>query len=103
MHYDKYLEKGYPIASGVIEGACRHFVKDRMERAGMRWTIKGAQAMLDVRSVYLNEHWDEFTRFRIKKSIQNYTLAIKLLRSLNGKLSLKQARVLDQALFLIIN
>ena len=67
MHYDKYLEKGYPIASGVIEGACRHFVKDRMERAGMRWTIKGAQAMLDVRSVYLNEHWDEFTRFRIKK------------------------------------
>jgi len=67
MHYDEYLEKGYPIASGVIEGACRHFVKDRMERAGMRWTIKGAQAMLDVRSVYLNEHWDEFTKFRIKK------------------------------------
>ncbi len=67
MQYDKYLEKGYPIASGVIEGACRHFVKDRMERAGMRWTIKGAQAMLDIRSVYLNEHWDEFTRFRIKK------------------------------------
>ncbi len=65
MYYDQYLEKGYPIASGVIEGACRHFVKDRMERAGMRWTIKGAQAMLDVRSVYLNEHWDEFTRFRI--------------------------------------
>ena len=33
----------------------------------MRWTIKGAQAMLDIRSVYLNEHWDEFTKFRIKK------------------------------------
>ena len=67
MHYHQYLEKGYPIASGVIEGACRHFVKDRMERAGMRWTIKGAQAMLDIRSVHLNEHWDEFTRFRINK------------------------------------
>jgi len=67
MQYHQYLEKGYPIASGVIEGACRHFVKDRMERAGMRWTIKGAQAMLDIRSVYLNEHWDEFTKFRIKK------------------------------------
>ncbi len=67
MHYDQYLEKGYPIASGVIEGACRHFVKDRMERAGMRWTIKGAQAMLDIRSVHLNEHWDEFTAFRINK------------------------------------
>ncbi len=42
-------------------------VKDRMERAGMRWRIKGAQSMLDIRSVYLNEHWDEFTRFRIEK------------------------------------
>ena len=38
MHYQKYLEEGYPIASGVIEGACRHFVEDRMERAGMLWS-----------------------------------------------------------------
>ena len=53
------------------------YVKDRMERAGMRWTIKGAQAMLDVRLVYLNEHWDEFTKFRIKKTIQNYILSMK--------------------------
>ncbi len=43
------------------------FVKDRMERAGMRWTIRGAQAMLDIRSVHLNDHWDEFSKFRIKK------------------------------------
>jgi hypothetical protein len=39
MHYDTYLALGYPIASGVIEGACRHLVKDRLERAGMRWTL----------------------------------------------------------------
>ena len=70
MQYHEYLEKGYPIASGVIEGACRHFVKDRMERAGMRWTIKGAQALLDIRSVYLNDHWDEFTQYRIKKELE---------------------------------
>jgi len=37
MRYDEYLAGGYPIASGVIEGACRHLVKDRMERTGMRW------------------------------------------------------------------
>ena len=37
MRYDEYLAAGYPIASGVIEGACRHLVKDRMERTGMRW------------------------------------------------------------------
>ncbi len=50
MRYDEYLAKGYPVASGVIEGACRHLVKDRMERAGMHWAPAGAQAMLDVRS-----------------------------------------------------
>lgn len=66
MRYDEYLAKGYPIASGVIEGACRHYVKDRMERSGMRWSKQGAQAMLDVRSEYLNGDWEGFYRFRIE-------------------------------------
>ena len=66
MRYGEYLAKGYPIASGVIEGACRHFVKDRMERSGMRWSRAGAQAMLDVRSEYLNGDWDRFQAFRIQ-------------------------------------
>jgi hypothetical protein len=43
MHYDKYLAAGYPIGSGVAEGACRHVVKDRLEQTGMRWTVAGAQ------------------------------------------------------------
>ena len=86
MHYHQYLEKGYPIASGVIEGACRHFVKDRMERAGMRWTIKGAQAMLDIRSVYLNEQWDEFTRFRIKKLNDELYPDHKIIEQYNWKI-----------------
>ena len=50
MQYDEYLVSGYPIASGIIEGACRHVVKDRMERAGMRWCVAGAQAMLDAKA-----------------------------------------------------
>jgi hypothetical protein len=66
MQYDVYLAKGYPIASGVIEGACRHLVKDRMERAGMHWTPAGAQAMLDVRSVHVNGDWEDYQRYRIK-------------------------------------
>jgi hypothetical protein len=65
MRYDEYLAAGYPIASGVIEGACRHLVKDRMERAGMHWTPAGAQAMLDVRSVYINGDWDQYQTYRI--------------------------------------
>jgi hypothetical protein len=67
MHYDEYLKQGFPIATGVIEGACRHLVKDRMERSGMRWTLPGAQAMLYLRSVHICGLWDEFTAFRIKK------------------------------------
>lgn len=67
MKYDEYLAAGYPIGSGVAEGACRHLVKDRMEQTGMRWTVEGAQAMLHVRALYLNEEWDEYVAFRIEK------------------------------------
>jgi hypothetical protein len=70
MRYAEYLAKGYPIASGVVEGACRHYVKDRMERAGMHWTMAGAQAMLDVRSEYLNGDWDGFHRYRMAQETQ---------------------------------
>jgi hypothetical protein len=65
MHYDEYLAAGYPIGSGVAEGACRHVVKDRMEQTGMRWTVQGAQSMLHLRVVYLNNHWNQFVNFHI--------------------------------------
>lgn len=67
MKYDEYLRMGYPIATGVIEGACRHLVKDRMERSGMRWRLAGAQAMLNVRAVFLSSYWDVFQTFRFEK------------------------------------
>jgi hypothetical protein len=70
MRYDKYLAAGYPIASGVIEGACRYVVKDRMERAGMRWTVEGAQAMLDLRTTYINDQWADFQAYRIEQERQ---------------------------------
>jgi len=64
MRYDEYLQAGYPIASGVIEGACRHVIKDRMEHGGMRWTLEGAQAMLDVRCVCASSEWENFGSWR---------------------------------------
>jgi hypothetical protein len=67
MAYDRYLEAGYPIASGVIEGACRHLVKDRMERAGMHWTRQGADAMLEVRSLFVSGCWEDFQTYRIEQ------------------------------------
>lgn len=65
IHYDQYLAAGYPIASGVIEGACRHVVKDRMERAGMHWTLPGAQALLNLRCIALNNEWEPFMNHHI--------------------------------------
>jgi hypothetical protein len=70
MCYDRYLRAGYPIASGVIEGACRHLIKDRMERAGMHWTREGAQAMLDLRSVWIGGQWEVFQHERIARETQ---------------------------------
>lgn len=73
MHYEVYLARGYPIASGVIEGACRHLVKDRMERAGMHWTVAGAQAMLDVRSTWVNGDWESYqTYYRERETTRLY-------------------------------
>ena len=65
LKYDEYLAAGYPIGSGVAEGACRHLVKDRLKQTGMRWTVAGAQAMLHVRALYLNDQWEEFVEYRI--------------------------------------
>jgi hypothetical protein len=64
MRYDEYLKAGYPIATGVIEGACRHIIKDRMEQGGMRWRLVGAQAMLNVRAVSASSEWDNFMSWR---------------------------------------
>jgi hypothetical protein len=83
MRYDDYLAKGYPIASGVIEGACRHLVKDRMERAGMHWTYAGAQAMLDVRSLYVSEEWEAFQAHRIDQETQRLYPNRELVAGLN--------------------
>lgn len=67
MRYDEYLRAGYPIASGVIEGACRHVVKDRLERTGMSWTRRGAQAMLHLRAIWTCDQWEAFDKYRIDR------------------------------------
>jgi hypothetical protein len=58
MHYDVYLAKGYPIGTGIIESACGHIVKDRMEKAGARWKIVGAEPVLKLRCAKANDDWD---------------------------------------------
>ncbi|MNY06758.1 hypothetical protein D3C86_1395290 [compost metagenome] len=65
--YQEWYAAGYPIGTGSVEGACRHLVEDRMERAGMKWKVPGAQAVLDLRCVWENGEWDEFTQYRIRR------------------------------------
>ena len=63
MRYDLYLARGWPIASGVIEGACRHVVRDRLDCSGMIWSQPGAHAMLQLRAVRINSDWDDYQSF----------------------------------------
>ena len=70
MRYNEYLAAGYPIGSGIIEGACRHVIVDRMERSGMRWIMTGAKAMLGLRCIYINGDWDKFMAFNIQREQQ---------------------------------
>ncbi len=67
MDYQTYLSNGYPIASGVIEGACRHFVKDRFELSGMRWLQTGAENLLRLRAVAENEDWEAYHAYLIEQ------------------------------------
>jgi len=67
MAYDEYLAKGLPIASGIIESACNCLINIRMEGAGMFWSADGAEAILKLRAVFLDELWDEFWAFRTER------------------------------------
>ena len=58
MRYDEYLAQGWPIASGPVEGACQNLIKDRMERSGMRWTEAMAEAIVQLRAIYLSGDFD---------------------------------------------
>lgn len=63
MHYKRYQDMGWPIGSGVTEAACKTLVKQRLCRAGMRWTEQGAQVILSLRALLLSQtRWDQFWR-----------------------------------------
>jgi len=67
MHYDEYLASGWPIASGPVEGACKNLIKDRMERSGMRWTEQMAEAIVQLRAIYLSGDFDAYWEFHIEQ------------------------------------
>jgi hypothetical protein len=67
LHYDRALAEGWPIATGVIEGACRHLVQDRMGRTGARWSLSGAEAVLRLRALRASGDFDDYWQFHLAK------------------------------------
>jgi hypothetical protein len=67
LRYDRALRDGLPIATGVIEGACRYLVRDRMDRTGARWSLAGAEAVLRLRALVTNGDFDDYWRFHLER------------------------------------
>ena len=65
LRYDQALQAGWPIATGVIEGACRHLIADRLSVGGARWGLEGAEAVLTLRAVISNGDFEEYWRFHL--------------------------------------
>ncbi|MHA2303682.1 MAG: ISKra4 family transposase [Candidatus Thorarchaeota archaeon] len=60
MRYDQYRRRGYHIGSGAVESACKHVVGQRLKQAGMRWSVQGADAILQLRILWKNGEWSRF-------------------------------------------
>ena len=56
-------QRGFKVATGVIEGACRHLIKDRMDITGAKWTLETAEAVLKLRSLRSSGDFDEYWGF----------------------------------------
>ena len=69
MKYDQYLAAGLPIASGAVEGACGHLVKDRMEITGALWAVglDGAEAVLKIRALDKSGDFDYYWAFHTQQ------------------------------------
>ena len=75
MKYDKALEKGWPIATGMIEGACRFVIEDRFGITGARWSPDGAETILKLRAVVVNGDLDDYMRCYKKRYRNEHHLA----------------------------
>ncbi|MBC3844610.1 ISKra4 family transposase [Streptacidiphilus sp. 4-A2] len=70
LRYDAALVDGWPIATGIIEGACRHLVKDRLDITGARWSLAGAEAVLTLRALISNRDFDAYFAWHLTREHQ---------------------------------
>jgi hypothetical protein len=67
LRYQVALESGWPIATGVVEGACRHLIGDRLDITGSRWGVEGAEAVLRLRAVIDNGDFEAYWAFHLRR------------------------------------
>jgi hypothetical protein len=72
LDYATALAQGWPIATGIIEGACRHLVKDRMDLTGARWSLEGAEAVLQLRSLRASGDFEDYLAFHWAQEHQRH-------------------------------
>jgi hypothetical protein len=70
LHYHEYLADGLPVATGVVEGACRYLVKDRAEITGATWSITGVEAVLRLRALRASGDFDAYWKFHLKHELK---------------------------------
>jgi hypothetical protein len=75
LDYPTALANGWPIATGVIEGACRHLVADRMAITGARWGLAGAQAILWLRALHASGDHDTYWDYHLRQEHQRNHLS----------------------------
>jgi hypothetical protein len=88
LRYDQALTAGWPIATGVIEGACRHLIGDRLDITGARWGLDGAEVILTLRALISNGDFDQYWRYHLTQEHQRLYPGTTQVRSLRVTLSL---------------
>ena len=72
LNYADALAKGFPIATGVVEGACRYLIRDRMDKTGARWSLRGAEAVLKLRALRSGGDFDAYWQFHLRAEHQRH-------------------------------
>ena len=60
MNYPRFRAMGLCVATGVVEGGCKHIIGTRLKRGGMRWTVAGANAIIALRCAVESHRFDDF-------------------------------------------
>jgi hypothetical protein len=91
LQYDEYLKNGFPIATGIIEGACRHLIKDRMDVTGARWSLTGAEAILKLRSLRSSKDFERYWRFHVHQEYLRNHYSLYMNPSILGSSSIDRS------------